>query len=271
MTSIAPSRACQAADPSSCKYHGDPSRKSRQDSLVSGIRALLDGGRSSPVPASFHAESRSGHLYEMLVAEGNQTQYCPHCGNAFTESMEQELWEGHRTECSVCSEELAWDKSRPSNTKSRRSLPPYEVRVRPDQVKFLTDHSAVLKARWFHTTSSVNWLESVREDNVQVHLGSESAALGRGVDLKGTNKYDPEPVIYELRLKDGARVDPRIFEDENNWDEEGFDGKYGGAAEPAPYSRTKVNRYVNEWEAPGQVSLLVHPSLIEVVSVREIQ
>jgi len=61
--------------------------------------------------------------------------------------------------------------------------------------------------------------------------------------------------LFKLRISPEATIDPEIWEDqEDSWEVAMVDYEYD------------VTRYVNMWESPGSISLLVKPTVIDLVS-----
>lgn len=82
-----------------------------------------------------------------------------------------------------------------------------------------------------------------------VHVGSRYSAEQRAAHM-GT--YDN---LFKLRISPEATIDPEIWEDqEDSWEVAMVDYEYD------------VTRYVNMWESPGSISLLVKPTVIDLVS-----
>jgi len=132
----------------------------------------------------------------------------------------------------------------------------------------LLDDAEASTAAWFHATKDPNWMDSLNKSasvsagSVIVHVGVKEAALARIKDvlwmarLGGPQEY----FLYEVRLRGSAQLLSEVVDDENEWPSRSnaFENRYGAG---------DAIRYVNRWETPGSVSLLVDAAAIEVVKV----
>ena len=154
-----------------------------------------------------------------------------------------------------------------------------DLGVRPDPSCeiFCTDPSTVLSTEWFHytweplgpgTVEEPTWLSSVIAARIWVHVGtwtsSTALARHRKFELSQSAQSGIPRSLYTVRIKpEHALIDPIVASDLNYWPdllEDGPDDGYVG----------NVVRYVNAFEAPGQVSLLIDPNLLEVVAVSDV-
>ena len=113
----------------------------------------------------------------------------------------------------------------------------------------------VLTANWYHfsnTGKSIEeWHKIVSSRRIDVHLGtrksSKTLQTWRIEDLMKISRKATVNPIWTVRLKDDVKVFPEVAVDKNDWN----------AGIPEGYD---VLRYVNAWEAAGQISLLAKPS-----------
>lgn len=102
------------------------------------------------------------------------------------------------------------------------------------------------QTRWYHATTNPNWLEEVQSTpNLMVHVGSEESAqdMANARLKQGNNKV----YIHWLTLSTDTLLDPEFVVDTNDW----VDYYDPDIHEYNTY------RYVNDFEHPGSVSLLV--------------
>lgn len=151
------------------------------------------------------------------------------------------------------------------------SVDSFDVVVSPESIPMVEDEN-VRTATWFHATTVENWHEVVSgegdpdmnwEDHtgkgdttIMVHIGSKAAAEDRArVDF-----YDEEWFLHEITLNDGVEIAPVIMPDEETKVPE-----RAYQCEGRDYSAAGVTRYLNAYESPGSISLLVNPHAITVV------
>lgn len=133
------------------------------------------------------------------------------------------------------------------------------------------DTQALRESSWFHATTSHDWfarIDSTRDYNdgtpPLVHVGTREAAMDRArvfVAHSGENA-DLTVTLLEFRLANHAKVAVGFEMDEENlWEVEANKGKMHGIdAQP----------YVNRFESPGSISLLVNPDLLVLESGKDI-
>ena len=206
----------------------------------------------------FNALGKGKDSQIRVSKQGELPVRCKKCGDALTQKVYDELNEvtfGYVANCSHCGNPMKWGEL----------TPPYIVDVDDKEAKFLYDDKAVMETSWYHITTSDNWHEQVLTSNVFVHLGTKQAALDRLIVLKQYDWLDGSNYkIYEIGFNNKVNVSENIFSDDNQWPVDLSEGKNNAC------SAHKVNRYVNEWEAPGSVSLIVSPKLFTVKSVETI-
>lgn len=146
------------------------------------------------------------------------------------------------------------------------------ITVIPDSVQFIQE-DAVKDVIWYHATYVEDWFRKVstgqdmqeeKGDFLYLHVGSEQAARDIARD-----KYfsvfggDLEPVfLYQVRLKADAVLSSRIVNDDETWSD--FSSVTDETVEALGGDAV---RYLNRWEAPGSISLLVDARQLEFVAV----
>lgn len=140
----------------------------------------------------------------------------------------------------------------------RYDLVDAKIRVEPgtESHRFI-DPKEVTKAVWYHATAQEDWLE--KGDPFQVHVGLEAAAFDRALSILAPHSASAKPFyLYEVSLDADATVDSEISAEGENYEISGAgDGD--------------VIRYVNRYEAPGTVSLLLNSSKLKVTGKRLVQ
>lgn len=134
----------------------------------------------------------------------------------------------------------------------------FTVDIRPECGKFLND-ATVKESYWYHATDAEDWMGSLLdnedEDIPLVHVGTEETALAVILDK---HLSSPRPIsLFRIKLKETLVINEDIFHDLNKWPETMGDNRPEG----------NTYRYVNLYEAPGSISLLLDPRLIEIESV----
>lgn len=124
------------------------------------------------------------------------------------------------------------------------------VAVQREATRFL-NVDTVKNSEWFHSTNITDWHEKVLDNNTLIHLGTEEAALSRAYYISRMSNSDM--MMYCVKLKKNIQINDYIILDEDEWDFNYL------------INRHKVNRYLNMYESIGSISLLLHPSLFEVV------
>ena len=166
---------------------------------------------------------------------------CPACSELLTSAQHKALrsWTSE-VECSRCG-------------MSRMNIYDVDVDIQKGCEKYLDD-DVVRKVKWHHTTNAYDWLDQVQNawEKPIVHVGTFQAAMARSRDIKG-NTVRTSRYRHVVRISEDATIDPVVQEDQdywmNSWEEYKFD----------------VTRYVNRFESPGSISLLVNPNFLEFV------
>lgn len=166
--------------------------------------------------------------------------------------------------CVECGDYLSWDEYNAIESEVTfrcfrgcgSSRQDFDTSVLLEDARFF-DISEIRRVSWFHATTSSKWLESTLEaaevnEDFMVHVGTLEAAQERRESI---DKYLDHSFIYEVVLNDWATISEEVYEDQNDW-RDAFE--YGGF---------DVVRYLNRWEFPGSVSLLVRPSVLEMKGI----
>lgn len=133
--------------------------------------------------------------------------------------------------------------------------------IHPSSGKFLSEE-AVRESYWYHATDAEDWMGSLlnnEEGNIPlVHVGTEQTSveviLDRYMETQRTIS------MFRIKLKETAVLNEVVFYDNNSW------------PETLKVTRPEGNtyRYVNRWESPGSISLLVDPRELEIESVEHL-
>lgn len=174
---------------------------------------------------------------------------CPRCNNLLTASQTKRLlkwnWVLEGDACRTC---------------GLKDIDIYSVGVDilPSSERFFVDET-VYKTLWHHTTARKNWIHDVltHHDKPAVHLGTYYAARARAVDTRDDYREDMK-WRYVVRLDRDATIDPVVQNDIDEW---------GISYEEYNYD---ITRYINRFESPGSVSLLVNPRKIKIVKRIEV-
>jgi len=165
----------------------------------------------------------------------------------FTAEQQEQAMTEYYAECLGCGREIA--------------TAVMGIKVHPDSQKFL-NASAVRSSLWHHATYRSNWYVGLDEysreagEDILIHLGTREASLDRARTLLGKT-------LYTVKINPEATISPYVVEDDNTWPEgtgdlsvEGWNGYFGD-----------VTRYVNRYEMPGSISLIVNYKMISIVEV----
>lgn len=107
---------------------------------------------------------------------------------------------------------------------------------------------------WFHATRKDSWYDKVLENDVMIHAGDLASATSRGNYLAQGPRRRSDFLVYELRVRDGVKANNYIILDDNDW-------------ETNLVNPDQINPYFNMYENIGSISILTHPSLVEVVDI----
>lgn len=138
--------------------------------------------------------------------------------------------------------------------------------LQPDAVKETVWYHATYVEDWFEKVSTGHGMKREAADFLYIHVGSEEASR----DLAGSKYFThPEPderiMLHQLKLKADAVLADSILNDIETW------WDYSSVTEETRKAiGGDVVRYLNRWEAPGSISLLVDARQLELVSVEEL-
>jgi len=122
----------------------------------------------------------------------------------------------------------------------------------------LMNKEEVPQERWFHATKRGNWAEAIQSAStserggLMVHVGDRETAMERAKDTFWNRTF----YLYEVSIAPDTRILDGIVDDENSWPtfKEEMEGEDANFPE---YVGVDAVRYVNRYEAPGSISLLV--------------
>lgn len=182
---------------------------------------------------------------------------CSKCGTHTTKEHETEIIRDgfpRDMECTVCGtyEEIA-------------------VTVNPASAHLMNEPAARSMV-WYHATHVEDWYRKVSTGEKMeageflfVHVGTEEAALD--IAITKYFQYNLKKVyMYKVTLKDSASLAGHIVDDDTFWED--FE-----IADPTSLKAATADavRYLNRWESPGSISMLVNASALELVSVETIR
>jgi hypothetical protein len=151
--------------------------------------------------------------------------------------------------------------------------------IRLDAVRFF-DENEVRAADWFHVSTKPDWFESINAydsaDKPFVHVGSHTASVSRLLTLVAVKKDESVPLfMYRLRVKPDVPIAPSVYNDDDADAPATIREAHAriAAMEQAPdemhtiYAVDGINRYVNRFEDPGSVSLMLTGDMFEMLEV----
>lgn len=132
------------------------------------------------------------------------------------------------------------------------------VNVNPEAERWM-DVNNVRNDTWFHVTSNPDWHNAVRDAGVPVHIGSLEASMHRQNTLNG---YCEEWFLYEIGIDSDATIANHFtFDIVDDWPHL-LDSSFDWVSK-----RSDFVRYVNEFEAPGSISLYGDPNFLHIKRV----
>jgi hypothetical protein len=137
-----------------------------------------------------------------------------------------------------------------------------EVRIHPDATPLLS-LDAVMETEWFHVSWSSDWHNSLmkEEDIPFIHAGNKQSALDRYDGLyKGCIAY-----LYKFSIDPNVKLSGTVYDDLNEWPPLVSDASYFRG-----FENVDGIRYVNRWESPGSISLLVNPQFLVNVTCEKL-
>lgn len=170
------------------------------------------------------------------------------CGRAFTRFEASGLQK--LPQCPQCSAEL------------RRE----ELELNPtfEALRMLND-AAVKRVTWFHITRRRDWHSGVLAADTPVHVGTKVAALTRAHGLRSGKRVDSIWWLQEVEIAKNASFLPGLAED----DAKGEPILDLDELEDVARNHDGL-RYLNLYEDAGNVSLLVDPAFVRIVSTTAI-
>ena len=108
-----------------------------------------------------------------------------------------------------------------------------------------------LKAYWYHSTFEEKWDEVMSKKQLIIHLGTEESAIARAHHLHEQNLL-PEYTLFTLKLKPTVRFRRQLTVD--------------SVMQPRYKNLRRAVGYVNIFESPGSLSLMVNPAMFSIES-----
>lgn len=192
--------------------------------------------------------------------QGMSALRCPYCKSHFLRKQETQLMTNYWAKCLRCLSSVDTDST--------------ELSILPTYSQFIHKKS-VFDRVWYHATDVEEWEQGLKDSSDLMfvpgsghvdrpetrryfaHVGSQETAVRRSMDLGGL-KY-----MYKVMMIPGQEVSRRIFADINWWPTV--------LNESAEFDQfTEINRYVNRYEIPGSISLLVAYGSFKVVDRYEL-
>lgn len=136
-----------------------------------------------------------------------------------------------------------------------------KVKVLPRYQHLLNLDKAQDQPFWYHATNVQEWpkVQTLLPVNHWLaHIGSKESALDRANHQKYT-------LLYKVVIDPDALWSPCVTDDWNEWPTHEVD-----LHREVFYNFSEVTRYVNRYEIPGSISLLVASKHIRVVGCEEI-
>lgn len=197
-----------------------------------------------------------------LAPEGYSGAHCGKCKSFFTDEQVDAASASGKLTCEACGRE--------SDDGVLQSG------VRYGDRKYFSK-GAVREETWYHITVRNHWGEDITEsddvnDQPFVHLGSKEAALVRMKALVEDEARDPgykgshtQYYCYEVKVKPAAPIADAVLPDDNEIAPKKPSDFGINYISSEGYEEYGVNRYVNEFESHGSISLLAHPSSFEIM------
>lgn len=131
------------------------------------------------------------------------------------------------------------------------SYPEERTYILPNSIQRMNTQ-ACKQLMWYHTTLNPNWFEEVTsQEDLLVHIGTKEAAE----DMANNFLVHGHKTVYTYWLKvlSPTSISPDFVLDTNEWPD--YYDKYNHAYD--------AHRYVNDFESPGSVSMLVRTDRLE--------
>lgn len=128
------------------------------------------------------------------------------------------------------------------------------VGVRKSSAKFM-QIAPVRSATWYHSTRVDDWGEKIQGTSSALYIGSYASAMNR---YKHTNsKFFKGGWLYKVKLKDGVKIHPTVRRDDY-------------VDRDITQFPDRVMRYVNLFECPGSISLIVRSNHFDIIDCKEL-
>lgn len=172
---------------------------------------------------------------------------CPYCDNRLTFEEERIICCWDAVTCTVCRDD-----------DNRLTIENLKVYVLWDSRQVAKNADLVFKAEWYHSTNKANWIDDVLNNPYGmygatttnppvIHVGSLEAAQDRAA-------HEDYKYMYKVTFVQGTSVDSRLGEDITSFPQTMKELRHS--------TDSDILRYVNRWESPGSVSLLVDPRTV---------
>ena len=116
---------------------------------------------------------------------------------------------------------------------------------------------------WHYTSSSENWLNEVIDAGVWVHIGTKESALAMK-RIRYITDAQVETRMFRLKIDPSIIMSHVIYRDDNSWPVDLWDTEM--VDQPRIGRGVSAIRYVNKYESPGQISLMIDPRFLLTVS-----
>jgi hypothetical protein len=148
------------------------------------------------------------------------------------------------------------------------------ISVLPDS-SHLLDLQTAMESTWYHATCVDDWYEKIQSGSgmkkhqgkfLYIHAGTEAAARDIAEDRYFKTPAPGEKIVLnELILRPETILMERMVDDHETW--EGFHSVTKKSTEAISNDGF---RYVNRWESPGAISILVDARKVALVARKEI-
>ena len=197
--------------------------------------------------------------------------------------------------CLECGTELSWWQWFESRNYNRGVLcdcgeliPPGGFKRRlPRHQQLAVEEPGYFDRRWYHATRTEDWAEIIQDaedGELLVHAGSKLSALSRADDMSRTSLNSSRPMfLYSFRLTAPDRISTTVYDDMmDEWptrlgegtslwecalENDGADGLNSGFSFSHLDDIIPGAPYYNRYELPGEISLIFHAGLIDLLTV----
>ena len=202
--------------------------------------------------------------YIQVAPNGYSGRSCWGCNSFFTDEEENDeapFSDSPNLVCRICGE---------------TSYGVNQSNIRESAIPFL-DTENVYEETWVHITTNPNWNEAINalehDDQPLVHIGTLASALSRMTDLirEQYTKADdsgnievPQFYLYRININEDARISSNIVGDDNDLAPTSIASSKEIHVVSDGYELGGITRYINDYEVPGSISLVAHPSALIV-------